>query len=166
MKAPFLSVEVSHWSWNDGFVGWINTELVRVLVSIGRHPTKRSEAILRNGNSARKAPKEDLEEKEYLEISGYFIVCLNTELQPRNWNPEIFSAVTCFHVSECGWTRGAWEWRAPGPVSRKSPKLFGRISGVIILFVSSKRRRLEARNFAVILIFSPFTTYEKNSCTK
>mgnify|MGYP006862621742 CR=1 FL=1 len=36
--------------------------------------------------------------------------------------------------------------RAPGPVSRKSPKLFGRISGDIILFVSSKRRRLEARN--------------------
>ena len=32
-----------------------------------------------------------------------------------------------------------------------------------ILFVSSKRRRLEARNFAVIFIFIPFTTYEKTS---
>ena len=41
------------------------------------------------------------------------------------------------------------------------PKLFGRISGDIIFFVSSKRRRLEARNFAVIFIFIPFTTYEK-----
>ena len=43
----------------------------------------------------------------------------------------------------------------------KDPKLFGRISVDIILFVSSKRRRLEARNFAVIFIFIPFTTYEK-----
>jgi len=43
----------------------------------------------------------------------------------------------------------------------KVPKLFGRISGYIILFVSSERRRLEARNFAFILIFIPFTTYEK-----
>ena len=53
-----------------------------------------------------------------------------------------------------------------GPVSRKSPKLFGRISVDIILFVSSKRRRLEARNFAVIFIFIPFTTYEKTSFTE
>ena len=45
-----------------------------------------------------------------------------------------------------------------GPVSRKSRNF----SGDIILFVSSKRRRLEARNFAVIFIFIPFTTYEKN----
>ena len=46
------------------------------------------------------------------------------------------------------------------------PRLFGRISGDIILFVSLKRRRLEARNFAVILIFIPFTTYEKTSFTE
>ena len=45
----------------------------------------------------------------------------------------------------------------------KVPKLFGRISGDIILFVSSKRRRPEARNFAVIFIFIPFTTYVKIS---
>ena len=32
-----------------------------------------------------------------------------------------------------------------------------------IIFVSSKRRRLDARNFAVILIFIPFATYEKNT---
>ena len=37
----------------------------------------------------------------------------------------------------------------------KVPKLFGRISGDIILFVSSKRRRLEARNFVVILYLFP-----------
>ena len=48
------------------------------------------------------------------------------------------------------------------PVPRKS-RLF---SGDMILFVSSKRRRLEARNFAVTLIFIPFTTYEKTSFTE
>ena len=35
----------------------------------------------------------------------------------------------------------------------KVPKLFGRISGDIILFVFSKRRRLEARNFSVYFNF-------------
>ena len=45
----------------------------------------------------------------------------------------------------------------------KDPKLFGHISGDIILFVSSKRRCLEARNFAVIFIVIPFTTYEKTA---
>ena len=48
----------------------------------------------------------------------------------------------------------------------KVPKLFERISGDIILFVSSKLRRLEARNFAVIFIFVPFTTYKKTSFTE
>ena len=37
------------------------------------------------------------------------------------------------------------------------------LSGDMILFVSSKRRRLETRNFAVILIFNPFATYEKTA---
>ena len=49
--------------------------------------------------------------------------------------------------------------RGPGACFSKVPKLFGRISGDIILFVSSKRRRLEARNFAVIFTFIPFTSY-------
>ena len=49
-----------------------------------------------------------------------------------------------------------------GPVSRKSRS----ISDGLILFVSSKRRRLEARNFAVILIFIPWTTYEKTRLTE
>ena len=49
----------------------------------------------------------------------------------------------------------------PGARFSKVPKVFGPISGDIILFVSSKRRRLEARNFAVIFTFIPFTTYEK-----
>ena len=46
---------------------------------------------------------------------------------------------------------GTFEKRAPGALFSKVPKLFGRISDDIILFVSSKRRRLEARNLAVIL---------------
>ena len=45
----------------------------------------------------------------------------------------------------------------------KVPKLFGRISGDIMLFVSSKRRRLEAQIFEFILIFIPSTTCEKTS---
>ena len=48
----------------------------------------------------------------------------------------------------------------------KVPRLFGRISGDIILFVSSKRRCPEARNFADILIFISYTTYEKISFTE
>ena len=51
----------------------------------------------------------------------------------------------------------------PGACFSKVPKLFGSISGDIILFLSSKRRRLEVRNFAVIFIFIPFTTYEKKT---
>ena len=54
----------------------------------------------------------------------------------------------------------------PGACFSKVPKLFGRISGDTILFVSSKRRGLEARNFAVIFIFIHFTTYEKISFTE
>ena len=52
-------------------------------------------------------------------------------------------------------------WLSTGARFSKVPKLFGRISGYLILFVSSKRRRLEAQNSAFILIFIPFTTYEK-----
>jgi len=54
----------------------------------------------------------------------------------------------------------------PGACFSKVPKLFGRISGDIILFVSSNRRRLEARNFAIISVFIPFTTCEKISFTE
>ena len=55
-------------------------------------------------------------------------------------------------------------WEA-GARFLKVPKLFGRISGDTILFVS-KRRCLEAQNFAFILIFIPFATYEKTSFTE
>ena len=48
----------------------------------------------------------------------------------------------------------------------ESPETFRAYSGDIILFASSKRRRLEARNFAVTFIFIPFTTYEKTSFTE
>ena len=61
---------------------------------------------------------------------------------------------------------GTFQKEAPGACFSKVPKLFGRISDDIILFVSSKRRRLEARNFAVIFVFIPFTTYEKTSFTE
>ena len=53
-----------------------------------------------------------------------------------------------------------------GTCFSKVPKLFGRISGDIILFVSSKRRPLEARNFAAILICDLFITHEKTSFTE
>ena len=59
-----------------------------------------------------------------------------------------------------------FEKHTPGACFQKVPKLFGPISGDIILFVSSKRRRLEARNFAVIFIFIPRTTYEKTGFTE
>ena len=48
----------------------------------------------------------------------------------------------------------------PGTRFSKVPKLFGRVSGDIILFVSSKRRRLEAQNFAVYVhVFQLFSIY-------
>ena len=50
--------------------------------------------------------------------------------------------------------------------SSKVPNLFGCVSGDIILFVSKGRRRLKARNQAVILIFIPFTTHQKTSFTE
>ena len=55
---------------------------------------------------------------------------------------------------------------SPGASFSKVPKLFGRNSGDIILFVSSKLRRFEARNFAVIFIFILFIIYEKTSFTE
>ena len=54
----------------------------------------------------------------------------------------------------------------PGAHFSKVPKLYGRNMSDIILFVSSKRRRLKERNFAVILIPIPFTTYEKTNFTE
>ena len=70
-----------------------------------------------------------------------------------------FSKVVCHYAFFFGIMRS-------GARFLKAPKLFWHISGDIILFVSSKRRRLKARNFAVILIFIPFTTYEKTSLTE
>ena len=45
----------------------------------------------------------------------------------------------------------------------KVPKPFGRISGDIIHFVSSKRKRLEARNIAVILILFPLQHMKRSA---
>ena len=61
---------------------------------------------------------------------------------------------------------GTFEKGAPGTRFSKVLKLFERISDDTILFVSSRRMRLEARNFAIISIFIHFTTYEKTSFTK
>ena len=47
----------------------------------------------------------------------------------------------------------------PGPVSPKSRNFSG-------AFQVTKGRRLKAQNFVVILIFLPFTTYEKTSFTE
>ena len=52
--------------------------------------------------------------------------------------------------------------RSLGSVSRKSRHLLGDI----IQLVSSKRKCLEARNFAVTLIFISFTIYETTSFTE
>ena len=52
-----------------------------------------------------------------------------------------------------------------GPVSRKCRNFSGTFR-VTIVFVSSKRTGFETGNFAVILIFIPFTTYEKTSFTE
>jgi len=53
-----------------------------------------------------------------------------------------------------------------GALFPKVPKLFRGISGDIILYLSSKQRHLEGQNLAVILIFNPFTMYEKTSFTE
>jgi len=89
----------------------------------------------------------------YLSIRDWIHVALTkAELnQMSNWRTG-----TCMREYE----------NSLGACFSKVPKLFGRISGDIILFVSSKRRRLEARNFAVIFTFIPFTTYEKISSTE
>ena len=50
----------------------------------------------------------------------------------------------------------------PDAVSRKSRNF----SGDIIRFVSSKQECSVSRNFALILIFTSFTTYEKTSFTE
>ena len=65
-----------------------------------------------------------------------------------------------------GFIRSGFEQLGPGARFSKVLKLFERISGDIILFVSSKRRRLEARNFAIILNCIPFTIYQKPSFTE
>jgi len=61
---------------------------------------------------------------------------------------------------------GETQAHEPGVRFSKVPTLFGRISDDTVFFVFSKPRHLEARNFALILIFIPFTTYEKTSFTE
>ena len=47
------------------------------------------------------------------------------------------------------------QYYSSGACFSKVPKLFGPISGDIILFVSVQRRRLKARNFAIVFILFP-----------
>ena len=65
-----------------------------------------------------------------------------------------------------GWCCPSFEQLGPAVRFSKAPKLSGRISGDIILFVSTKRTSLEAPNFAVIVILIPFTTHEKTTFTE
>ena len=53
-----------------------------------------------------------------------------------------------------------------GGAQSRGPFPERRIAGAIIVFLFSKRRRLEARNLAVIFTFIPFTTYERSSFTE
>ena len=92
-----------------------------------------------------------------------------SEHPTRSWrvlgsNPISGSDYSEFTVDSLGMLPG--EIFEPGARFSKVPNVFGTISGDMILFVSSKQRRLEARNFALILIFIPFTTYEKTSFTE
>ena len=79
------------------------------------------------------------------------------EILLEDWDNEERSQIPNF---DCVLPSTGTAWPPPARFSNV-PKLFGRISGDIVLFVSSKRRRLKAWNFAVILIFLPFATYEK-----
>ena len=86
-------------------------------------------------------------------------VLRNYEYRPKHSKCERYCTLTLTYST-------APVPRTSGACFSKVPKLFGLISGDIVLFVSSKLRRLEARNFAVIFIFIPFTTYEKTSFTE
>ena len=92
-----------------------------------------------------------------------FLLLLQHIKRPALQNKQVVVLRLAFRARK---VVGTFEKRAPGACFSKVPKLFGRISGDIILFVSSKQRRLEARNFAVIFVFIPFTTYEKTSFTE
>ena len=54
--------------------------------------------------------------------------------------------------------------RMQGLIYRKSRNFSVAIR--VFFFISSKQRCLQARNFAVILIFIPFTTYQRTSFTE
>ena len=81
--------------------------------------------------------------------------------ESNNW--ECFCSQLDGMLVHCRVERDEEIMTAPGPGFSKVPRLFGRILGDIILFVSSKRRRPEVQNFAVILIFIPYTNIMKRS---
>ena len=71
----------------------------------------------------------------------------------RSGDPLSFSKIVKMHHMLTRLGLEAWG------LFLESPETFRAYSGDIILFVSSKRRRFEARNFAVIFMFIAFTTY-------
>ena len=86
----------------------------------------------------------------------------SADLDPRE---QIF-------ITKCYYLNQKNDYFLGGPTLRKGVQirqpiqLSGRISGDIILFVSSKRKRLEARNFAVIFILILITIYWKTRFTE
>ena len=56
-----------------------------------------------------------------------------------------------------------WETTVLGPVSQKSPKLFGPISGATIAFIPLQRQGSKPSNFSILLVFLTLKTCKKIS---
>ena len=77
-----------------------------------------------------------------------------------HWRTQLFLVVLILWIVVSPWHSTLYIL-GPGARFSKVPRLFGRIAGDLVLFVINVPRRLEIRNFAPILIFISFTTYEK-----
>ena len=97
-------------------------------------------------------------------VTHSFHKFISVSEESNNW--ECFCSQLDGMLVHCRVERDKEIMAAPGALFSKVQRLFGSISGDIILFVSSKRRRPEAQNFAVILIFIPYTNYENISFTE
>ena len=76
-----------------------------------------------------------------------------------------------FHCQICKFVTfllpsSSWLLKSLGPVSRKSRNSSGAFRVTYFHLYLQSERRLEARNFAVLLLHIPFTTYEKASVTE
>ena len=91
---------------------------------------------------------------------------LETDRKVSSYRLYLVNAKTMKHaLVQCVTVRQTLSPSDQAPISRKSRKFSGTF-GVTILFASSKRRRLEARNFAVIFVYTPLKTHEKTSFTE